>query len=43
MTNEQAYRDEWASKTGRAPSDIYIPQDIRDDEDDSTWPGKNGK
>lgn len=29
-TNEDQYRQEWATKTGRADSDIYIPEGIRD-------------
>lgn len=32
-TDEQRYRKEWATLTGRAPSDIYIPKGIRDDRD----------
>lgn len=29
-TSEDLYRQEWATKTGRADSDIYIPEGIRD-------------
>jgi hypothetical protein len=29
-TNEDQYRQEWATKTGRSDSDIYIPEGIRD-------------
>lgn len=29
--NETEYRSEWATKTGRSPSDIYIPEAIRED------------
>ncbi len=32
--NEEQYRQEWATLTGRAPSDIYIPEAIRDPADD---------
>lgn len=31
MTDEDQYRKEWATKTGRPESDIYIPKDIRKD------------
>jgi len=31
LTEEQ-YRKQWESKTGRAPSDIYIPMALRGDE-----------
>lgn len=33
---EQQYRDEWVSKTGRAPSDIYIPEALRETSDSDT-------
>ncbi len=34
MTNIDAeqYRTEWATKTGRAPSEIYVPLALRDPE-----------
>ena len=28
-TNEQAYRKEWATLTGRSESEIYVPEGIR--------------
>lgn len=27
--SEDSYRKEWATLTGRAPSDIYIPEGVR--------------
>jgi len=32
-TYEEAYRAEWAGRTRRAPSDIYIPAAIREEND----------
>ena len=32
-TYEEAYRAEWAGRTRRAPSDIYIPVAIREEND----------
>ncbi len=34
-TSEELYRKEWATKTGRADSDIYIPWSLRGTEDQS--------
>lgn len=31
-TSEEQYRKEWATKAGRADSDIYIPESIREDD-----------
>lgn len=31
-TSEELYRKEWATKAGRADSDIYIPEGIREDD-----------
>ena len=31
-TDADAYRDEWAAKTGRSPRDIYIPEALREPE-----------
>lgn len=28
-STEESYRKEWATLTGRAPSDIYIPEGVR--------------
>lgn len=28
-STEDSYRKEWATLTGRAPSDIYIPEGVR--------------
>lgn len=32
-TNEQRYRKEWATLTGRSESEVYVPKGIRDDRD----------
>lgn len=37
-TNEQAYRKEWATLTGRSESEIYVPKGIRDDRDADPLP-----
>jgi hypothetical protein len=29
-TNEEQYRQQWATKTGRPESDIYIPEALRE-------------
>jgi len=29
-TNEEHYRKQWATKTGRPESDIYIPEALRE-------------
>jgi hypothetical protein len=29
MNTEEQYRQEWATKAGRAPSDVYIPEALR--------------
>lgn len=34
-TSEELYRKEWATKTGRSDSGIYIPEGIRDDSEDN--------
>lgn len=31
---EESYRKEWATLTGRADSDIYIPENIREGDED---------
>lgn len=32
-TNEQRYRKEWATLTGRSESEIYVPEGVRDERD----------
>lgn len=37
-TDEQSYRKEWATLTGRSESEIYVPKGIRDDRDADPLP-----
>lgn len=37
-TDEQRYRKEWATLTGRSESEIYVPKGIRDDRDADPLP-----
>ncbi len=32
--NEEQYRQEWATLTGKNPSEIYVPEALRDREQD---------
>lgn len=37
-TNEQRYRKEWATLTGRPESQIYVPKGVRDERDADPLP-----
>lgn len=30
-STEQSYRQEWAAKTGRPASEVYVPEALRDE------------
>lgn len=36
--DEESYRKEWATLTGRSESEIYVPKGIRDDRDADPLP-----